>query len=73
MNNLFLHLFLISHVWFGALANLSSDAQMILSSTRQSYDKEKIPGDNPAYYCGLRTDQLFQLEEFLMVPNPPPV
>ncbi len=73
MKNLFLYLPLFLSIWSDALAIMSSDAQVILSGTQQSDGQEKIPGENPAYYCGSRFDQLFQLEEFLIVPNPPPV
>lgn len=34
-------------------------------------EREKVPGDNPAYYSrGKSVDQLLEIEEFTMSPNP---
>ena len=73
MMNLLLPLLLSSGAWFGALAITESDAQAIFGSVHQTAGLEKVYGDNSAYYCGLKSDQLFTVEEFNLVPNPPPV
>jgi len=49
---------------------LSSDSVPIMAS-----DRQPVPGDNPAYFCGSTppSEQLFQIEEFVVAPNPPPM
>jgi len=43
---------------------------VIMTETRQ-----QVPGDNPAYFCGPTppNQQLFEIEEFIIAPNPPEV
>jgi hypothetical protein len=56
-------------------------AQQTLQSTNPQHEKidampherQKVPGDNSAYYSGptSRNEQLFEIEEFDIAPNPP--
>lgn len=41
--------------------------------TVMAHDREKVPGDNMAYYTGPKSmeEQLFEIEEFTIAPNPP--
>lgn len=38
-------------------------------------ERQPVSGDNPAYYSGSTPpeEQLFQIEEFVVAPNPPPM
>lgn len=38
-------------------------------------ERQPVPGDNPAYYSGSTPpgEQLFDIEEFIVAPNPPPM
>ena len=43
------------------------NAQVTMTDSR-----EKLPGDNVAYYCSIPSDQqLFEIEEFTIASNPP--
>lgn len=49
--------------------------QQTISTTVMADKKEKVPGDNFAYYCGPTpsSEQLFEIEEYDIAPNPPVV
>lgn len=49
---------------------LSPDSVTIMASEQQP-----VPGDNPAYFSGSTppSEQLFQIEEFVLAPIPPPM
>jgi hypothetical protein len=60
-------------------------SQQILHSTASHYKnvdavimteaRQQVPGDNPAYFCGPTppNQQLFEIEEFIIAPDPPEV
>lgn len=48
----------------------SHDEQLFLNE--KSATREKVAGDNPAYYIGPpKNEQLFAIKEFTTSPNPP--
>lgn len=42
------------------------------SGLKPLHDLEKVPGNNPAYYCQFGPqNQLFRVKEFIVLPSPP--
>jgi hypothetical protein len=58
-----------------ALQSTKSLREMTMATamSNATVDDKKVPGDNPAYYSGStpRNQQLFDIAEFDLVPNPP--
>jgi hypothetical protein len=48
-----------------------SSHQAILAEPESEPKREKVPGDNPAYYSREKAcDQLFRIDDFTVSPNP---
>lgn len=70
--------FVLLGSWLQVCATVvpASDIEQIVvedsSGLEPLHDLEKVPGNNPAYFCRYGPqNQLFRVKEFIVLPSPP--